>query len=101
MCVAGRLLVVALGIVTFIRLAYEFVVRGGRLSGVINCSHEECMVVSRGVVSEGNFLNSVDAGRSRVALRVSREARREVLGPGLSPFGNLARITLVGWMYRV
>ena len=31
------------------------------------------MVVIRGVVSEDNFLNSVDAGRSRVALRVSRE----------------------------
>ncbi len=73
----------------------------GRLSDVINCFHEVCMVMSRGVLSEGSFLSSVDAGRSRVALRVSREARREVLGPGLSPFGNLAMITLVGWMCRV
>ena len=69
---------------------------GKRLSGVINCFHEVCMVVSRGVVSEGSLLNSVDAGRRRVAMRVSREVRREVLGSGLSPFGNLAVITLVG-----
>ncbi len=74
---------------------------GGRLLGVINCFHEVYMVVSRGVLSEGNFLSSVDAERSRVAPRVSREVRREVLGPGLSPFGNLAMITLVGWMCRV
>ena len=59
------------------------------------------MVVSRGVVSEGNFPNSVGAGRSRVALRVYREVRREVLGPGLSQFDNLAMITLMGWMCRV
>ena len=68
---------------------------------MINCFHEACMVVSRGVVSEGNFLNSVDVGRSRVALRVSREVRRKVFGPGLSLFGNLAIITLVVWMCRV
>ncbi len=98
----GRaILVKALGIVAFIRLAYEFVVCGGRLSGVIYYFHEACMVVSRGVVSEGSFLSSVDAWRRRVALRVSREARREILGLGLSPFGNLAMITLVGWMCRV
>jgi hypothetical protein len=66
----------------------------GGLSGVINCFHEACMAVSRDVVSEGSFLNSADAGRRRVALRVSREVRREVLGPGLSPFGNLCMITL-------
>ena len=72
--------------------------RGGRLSGVINCFHEGCMVVSRGVVFEGNFLSSVVVGRSRVALRVSREVRRAIVGPGLSPFGNVAMITLVGWM---
>ena len=59
------------------------------------------MVVSRGVMSEGSFLNSVDVGRRRVALRVSREVRRAVLGLILSPFGNLAMITLVGWMCRV
>ena len=71
---------------------------GGRLSGVLNFSHEMCMVVSRGVVSLGSFLSSIVAGRSKVALRVSREVRREVLGPGLSPFDNLAMITLVGWI---
>jgi len=59
------------------------------------------MVVSRGVVSEGSFLNSVDAGRSRVALSVYKEVRSEVLGPGLSPFGNLAMITVVGWICTV
>ena len=59
------------------------------------------MVVYRGVVFEGSFLNSVVAGRSRVALNVSREVRRVVLGPGVSPFGNLAMITLVGWICRV
>jgi hypothetical protein len=69
---------------------------GGRLTGVINCFHEACMVVSRGVVSEGSFLYYVDDGRRRVALSVSMEVRREVLGPGLSPFGNLAMITVVG-----
>ena len=74
---------------------------GGKLSGVINCFHEACMAVSRGVVSEGSFLNCADVGRRRVALSVSMEVRREVLGPGLSPFGNLAMITVVGWMCRV
>ena len=65
------------------------------------CSHELCMVVSSGVVSLGSFLSSVVAGRSRVALRVSKEVRREVLGPGLSPFGSLAMMTLFGWMWSV
>ena len=37
------------------------------------------MVVS-GVLSVGNFLSFVVAGRSRVALRVSSEVRREVFG---------------------
>ena len=55
------------------------------------------MVVSRGsVVSLGSFLSSEVAGRSRVALRVSKEVRRVVLEPGLSLFGSLAMITLVG-----
>ena len=63
--------------------------------------HEVCRVVSRGWLSVGNILSSVVAGNIRVALRVSSEARREVLGPGLSPFGSLAMITLVGWMCRV
>ncbi len=58
------------------------------------------MVVS-GVLSVGNFPSSVVAGRSRVALRVSSEVRREVVGPGLSPFSSLAMITFVDWMCRV
>ncbi len=58
-------------------------------------------MVSSGVLSVGNFLSSVIAGRSRVALRVSSEVRRELLGLGLSPFGSLAMITFVGWMCRV
>ena len=74
---------------------------GGRLPGVMNFSHEACMVVSRGVVSLGSFLSSLFVGRSRVALRVSREVRKEVSGPSLSPFGNLAMITLVGWICSV
>ncbi len=68
---------------------------------MINCFHEACMVVSRGVVSGGSILSSVDDGRRRVALSVSLEVRREVLGPGLSPLGYLARIAIVGWMCRV
>ena len=56
------------------------------------------MVVSRGVVSLGSFLCSVAAGRSSVALRVSKEVRRAVLGPVLSPFGSLAMSTFVGGM---
>ena len=72
-----------------------------RLSGVMYFSHEACIVVCRGAVSLGNFVYSVIAGRSKVALRVSREVRREVLGPSLSSFGTLAIITLVGWICRV
>ena len=74
---------------------------GGRSSVVMYCSHELCMVVSRGVVSLGSFLSSVVAGRSRVAQRVSKAVRREVLGPDLSPLGDSAMMTLVGWMWSV
>ena len=56
-----------------------------RLSGVMNFSQEVCMVASRGVVSLGSFLCFVVAGSSSVALRVSMEVRRAVLGPVLSP----------------
>ena len=35
-----------------------------------------------------------------MARRVSMEVRRAVLGPGLSPFGSLAKMTLVGWVWR-
>ena len=57
------------------------------------------MVVFSGVVSLGSFLCSVVAGS--VALRVSREVRRAVLGSVLSAFGSLAMSTLVGEMCRV
>ena len=57
--------------------------------------------MSKGVVSLGSFLSSVVVGRSKVVLRVFREVRREVLGPGLSPFGNWAMMTLVGWICSV
>ena len=99
MCVAGRLLEVSLLVGIFIILAWELVVCGGRLSVVMNFSQEACMVVSGGVVSLGNFLSSVFDGRSKVALRVYREVQREVLGPDLSPFGSLATIALLGWIW--
>ncbi len=73
----------------------------GRLSGVVILIQELCMVVSRGVVSLGNFMCSVVAGRSSVALRVSREVRRAGLGPVLSPLGSLAMSAFVGEMCRV
>ena len=57
------------------------------------------MVVSRSVVSLGSFMSSVVAGRSKVALRVSREVRREDLGLDLSPFGSQAMMPLVGWIW--
>jgi len=59
------------------------------------------MVVSRGVVSLGSFLCSVVARSSSVALRVSMEIRRVVVGPVLSLFGSLAMITFVFGMCRV
>ena len=61
----------------------------------MNFIQEVCMVVSRGVVSLGSSLCSLVAGKSIVALRVSREARRAVLGPVLSPLGSLATSTAV------
>ena len=67
----------------------------------MNFSQEVCMVVSRGVVSLGSFLCSVVANSSSVALRVSMEVRRVVLGHVLSPFGSLAMIAFVGGMCRV
>ena len=59
------------------------------------------MLVRRGVVSLGSFLCSVLAGRSSVALRVSREVRIAVLGPILSPLGSRAMSAFVGEMCRV
>ena len=73
----------------------------GRLSGVMNFIREVCMVVSRGVVSLSTFLCYVLAGSSSVALRVSREVRRAVLGHVLSPLCSLAMSTFVGEMCRV
>jgi hypothetical protein len=87
-CVAGRLFGVMFAVKAFIKLAYTFGLCGGKLSGVMSLIQEVCMVVSRGVVSLGSFRCSVVAGRSSVALRVSREVRRAVLGPVLSPFGK-------------
>ncbi len=59
------------------------------------------MVVSWGVVSLGSYLCSVVEGRSRVALRVSREVRRAVFGPVLSRLGSLAMSASVGEMWKV
>ena len=59
------------------------------------------MVVSKGVISLGSYLSSVVAGMIQVALRVSKEVRREVSGPGLSPFGNLAMMKHVSWICSV
>ena len=58
-------------------------------------------MVNKGVVSLGSFLYSVVAGRSSVVLKVSREVRRAVWGPVLSPFGSLAMSTFLGEMCRV
>jgi len=74
---------------------------GGRLPGVMNFSQEVCMAVSRCVVSLGSFLCSVVAGRSSVALRVSKEVRRAVMGPVLSACGSLAMSTFIGGMCRM
>ena len=41
------------------------------------------------------------AGISSVDLRVSREVRRAVFGPILSPFGSLAMSTFVGETCKV
>jgi hypothetical protein len=59
------------------------------------------MMVISCVLSLGSFRSSVVVGRSRVALRVSKEVWIEVLGPGLSALGSLAMMTLVGWMWSV
>ncbi len=53
------------------------------------------------MVSLRSFLSSVVAGRSRVALRISKEILIEVLGPDLSSLGSLAVMALVGWMWSV
>ena len=73
----------------------------GRFSGVMSLIQEVFIVVSGGVVSLGNFLCLVVAGRSSVALRVSREVRRVVWGHVLSPLGSLAMSACVCEMCRV
>ncbi len=84
-----------------IRLAWEFGLCEGMLSGVMNFIHEVRIVVRRGVVSLGSFLCSMVAGRSSVALRVTRDIWRAGLGPVLSPLGSIAMSTFVGGMCRV
>ncbi len=64
-----------------------------RLSGVIYFNQKMCTVVSKGVASLGSCLCFVVAGSSSVALRVSVEVRRVVLGPVLFPFGSLRPIS--------
>ena len=59
------------------------------------------MVVSRGLVSLGKFLCLVVAGRRSVARRISKEVRRAVLGPVLSPLDSLAMSAFVCKMWRV
>ncbi len=101
MCVDGRLFGVVFAVAALIKLTQGFGLCEGKLSGVINFIQEVYMVMSRGVVSLVSFLCSVVAGRSSVALRVSREVLRAVLGHVLSPFGSLAMSTVVGEMCRV
>jgi hypothetical protein len=90
MCVAGRLFGFMVAVEVFVKLAYEFGLREGKLSGVMTSVQEVCMGMSRGVLSLGSFLCSVVVGRSIVALRVSIEVQRAVLEHVLSPFGSLA-----------
>jgi hypothetical protein len=100
-CVAGRLYGLMVPVEVFIKLAYGFGLCEGMLSDVMNSFQKVCMVVSRGVLSLGSFLCYVVVGSSSVALSVSRENRRAVLGPHLSPFGSLAMSTFVGEMCKV
>ena len=58
-----------------------------------------CIRAAFEALAFGSFLCSVVAGRRRVALRVSMAVRSVVFGPGLSPLGSLASITLVGEMW--
>ncbi len=50
------------------------------------------------VLGFGSFLCSVEAGNSKVALKVSMAVRSAVFGLSLSDLGSLARRTLVGEM---
>ena len=64
----------------------------------MKCCQEGWMSVEAGVVSLDSFLCSVEAGRGKVARRVSMEVRIVDSGPNLFPFGSLANMTLVAWM---
>ena len=68
----------------------------GRVSVLMYCNHDVCMVVCWGLVSLCSFLCYVVEGRSRVARRVSSAVRRAVLGPVLSVFGSLDGSASVG-----
>ena len=68
----------------------------GKVSVLMYCNHDVCMLVCWGVVSLGSFLCSVVEGRRRVARRVSSEVRRAVFGPVLSAFGSLDMSASVG-----
>ncbi len=72
---------------------------GGGFSGFMHC--EGCMMVNRRVVSLGSFMSSEATGRSRMALRESRDVRKDVLGLVLSPSGSLAMIPQVDCMCSV
>ena len=58
-----------------------------------------CIKVAFVVLGFGSFLCSVVAGSMKIALRVSIAVRSVDLGPGLSPLGSLASMTLVGEMW--
>ena len=58
-----------------------------------------CIRVAFEVLALGSFLCSVVARRSKVAIRVSMDMWSAVFGPGLSPLGGIASMTLVGEMW--
>ena len=72
-----------------------------RVSVLMYCNHDVCMLLCWGVVSLGSFLCYVVVGRSNVARRVSSEVRRAVLGSVLSAFGSLDKSASVWGMCRV
>ncbi len=71
----------------------------GRLSFAMCVCHEGCMRVDVWAGSLGSFLCFVTASCRRVALRMSTAVRSLILGLVLIPFGNLASIASVGWMW--
>jgi hypothetical protein len=52
--------------------------------------HVRCIRVALEVLGVGSFLCSLVAGKSKVALRVSKAVRSAVFGPGLSPLGSFS-----------